>query len=742
MTTNKSNVDAAVMQEGSKPIFRVKSGGKTLSANLSNLSTGLPYRGHVDNFNGRIVNGWVLSTQTPTKPVCIDLFLFNTRMATIVPELSRDDISSAVGFPIKSGFTFSISDSVASSAHDVLTSLKNNTSKELVGDLEFVARIEGTEYVLPVPDKALKNFSLGNLREALNHAALAYYENNTVSVKLQIANNLDRLSEEKTSDHSVGIIAYYLPQFHPFDENSEWWGEGFTEWTNVASAKPLFDGHNQPRLPADLGFYDLRLDDAHKKQIELAKEYSIKGFCYYYYWFSGKTLMTLPIDRHLQLNYDLDFCLCWANENWSRRWDGSDHDVLLKQQHNFDSDVSFIKDCIKYFRSERYIKVDGAPFIQIYRVSLINNAREVIGRWKEIVKNEGFPDLHVCMVESFGLSNPYEYGCDSSCQFPPHGVNARQCNEKVSNLNHEFHGKIYDYDDVITSELARPKASHMQIRACMPSWDNTSRKGCAGNVFHNASPEKFEIWLNYLIANAHTNLPNALKFVFINAWNEWAEGAYLEPDAHNGKKYLQTVLNALSSQDALLPSMEVTSDISSRKVFDHLISTIKQLRVTNKVLTNLISKSSHLSLGRPKASFVEANQKHFTFTNDLELKWHFDRLNKNPVLPPGQILTLQRSQGMSLEGWAIEDGKKLGFCFVALKSKNKLYLATMMHRNPRPDVAATFDLSDKQAHYGFVFDASLDEVSSDLYTIEIVRPDDKVVNLARVLSTGRRILVG
>ena len=194
-------------------------------------------------------------------------------------------------------------------------------------------------------------------------------------------------------------IAIYLPQYHPVKENDEWWGKGFTEWTNVVKAKPLYDGHYQPHIPADLGFYDLRLEETRKAQAALAKEYGIHGFCYYHYWFNGKRILERPFQEVFDSGKpDFPFMLCWANENWTRVWDGSENEVLLKQNYNEEDDRAHIRSLIPYFKDKRYIKVDGKPFFIIYKSSDLPDIERTINVWREEAKLEGL-ELYICRME-------------------------------------------------------------------------------------------------------------------------------------------------------------------------------------------------------------------------------------------------------------------------------------------------------------------------------------------------------
>ncbi len=346
----------------------------------------------------------------------------------------------------------------------------------------------------------------------------------------------------------IRLIAFYLPQFHPIPENDAWWGKGFTEWTNVAKAVPYFPGHHQPQLPADLGFYDLRLPETREAQARLASEYGIHGFCYYYYWFAGRRILERPLQEVFESGKpDFPFCICWANENWSRRWDGSENEILLQQEHNLENDVAFIHDVIPLLKDPRYIRVNGAPIVLIYRLTLMDDPARTIRRWREICAEQGLERIHVCGVESFDIVDAPRYGCDASAAFPPHRIGVDAINDKIPGLAAEFTGQIMDYRDVVRQELSRSPPSHRLYPGVMVAWDNTARRGKAGKVFAHSTPDEYEHWLSAAIVQASDTLPEGERLVFINAWNEWAEGAHLEPDSRQGHQYLEATRRALEN---------------------------------------------------------------------------------------------------------------------------------------------------------------------------------------------------
>ena len=229
----------------------------------------------------------------------------------------------------------------------------------------------------------------------------------------------------------VRCIAFYLPQFHPIRENDDWWGTGFTEWTNVTRATPLFPGHYQPHLPADMGFYDLRLSEVREQQAALARQYGIHGFCYYHYWFAGRRLLEQPVEAvRASGRPDYPYCFCWANENWTRRWDGADNDILIAQDPNRTDDKRFITDLLPHLRDPRYIRVGGKALLIVYRVGLLPNAKRSAEIWRETARREGVGDLYICAAKTYDTSDPVYYGFDAIVEFPPHGTRIGQINDR------------------------------------------------------------------------------------------------------------------------------------------------------------------------------------------------------------------------------------------------------------------------------------------------------------------------
>lgn len=348
--------------------------------------------------------------------------------------------------------------------------------------------------------------------------------------------------------NDLRLIAFYLPQFHPIPENDEWWGPGFTEWTNVVKAQPNFIGHYQPHLPADLGFYDLRLPEVRERQAELARQYGIHGFCYHHYWFGGRRLLERPFNEVLTSGKpDLPFCICWANENWTRRWDGAEHEILLAQNHSDEDDRNFIQSLFPVFEDKRYIRINGKPLLIVYRANILPAPMRTAAIWREEMKRAGMGDVYVCAAETFGMSDPAPYGFDAVVEFPPHGMEGPEERERAPNMNPNFTGRLFDFPLAANSMIHRPTPNYKMFRTVVPSWDNTPRKQNNSYIFHHASPEAYEHWLGKAVEWTIRHYQGDERLVFINAWNEWGEGAHLEPDRRYGRRFLEATANVMKA---------------------------------------------------------------------------------------------------------------------------------------------------------------------------------------------------
>ena len=339
---------------------------------------------------------------------------------------------------------------------------------------------------------------------------------------------------------SVKVIAFYLPQFHPVPVNDAAWGRGFTDWTNVSKAVPQFLGHYQPHLPGELGFYDLRVPEVQRRQVELARLYGLHGFCFHFYWFGGMQVLERPLRQfHADKSLDFPYCICWANENWTRRWDGQDQEILLAQVHSPEEDLAFLEAISPFLTDPRYIRVDGRPLLIVYRAQLLPNAAATAARWRERCRQMGLPEPYLVAAQTFGLHDPTPLGFDGAVEFPPHNTLARDISDEVTLLNGEFRGHVYDYRALVASKVASYKGEAFPVfRSVCPGWDNEARRPGAGHVFFGSDPASYSRWLASACAVVAQHPNPDMRMVFVNAWNEWAEGAHLEPDRRYGYAHL------------------------------------------------------------------------------------------------------------------------------------------------------------------------------------------------------------
>ncbi len=363
--------------------------------------------------------------------------------------------------------------------------------------------------------------------------------------------------QARAAGNHLRFIAYYLPQYHPLAVNDATWGKGFTEWTNVTRGLPQYVGHYQPHLPADLGFYDLRIEEVMRDQIAMAKHHGVEGFCFHYYWFDGKKVMDHPLNTLVaNAALDVSFCICWANENWTRAWDGMESEVVLAQNYSPGSCLAFFDDVLPIIKDPRYITVDGKPLLIIYRPSLIPDIAKVVAAWRARATEAGLPGIWLVCAQTFGAFNPLPMGFDAAVEFPPHKINGR-----ISPIpapfplwNAKFTGGIWSYADAVSEAKTREKTPYPLYRCAFPSWDNEARRSERGHSFLDANPADFAEWLATCGSHARQTLPPASQFVFLNAWNEWAEGAHLEPDRHFGFAWLNKV-KAQAQQPHDLPAL-------------------------------------------------------------------------------------------------------------------------------------------------------------------------------------------
>jgi lipopolysaccharide biosynthesis protein len=350
---------------------------------------------------------------------------------------------------------------------------------------------------------------------------------------------------------AVRPIAFHLPQFHTTPENELWWGAGFTEWTNVVRARPSYAGHYQPHLPADLGYYDLRVPDTLERQARLARRYGIEGFCVYYYNFGSRRVLDTPLDV-LRANPSIPFrwCLCWANENWTKNWDGGDREILLEQSYDDATIASIIEDAAAHAADPRYLRVNGRPLFLVYRPLMLPDPPTFAAACRAGFVRAGLPGLHLVYVESMEAVDrgirPDDLGFDACVEFPPHG-RAVAADTSADIIKPGWSGYRYDYPETVRAFCRRDGVPYARYPAVFPSWDNTPRQPSFGTSFDGATPEAFRVYVEEKIAETRRFLMGDERLLFVNAWNEWAEGAHLEPDSGYGHRWLEALRDAMDA---------------------------------------------------------------------------------------------------------------------------------------------------------------------------------------------------
>ncbi len=392
-----------------------------------------------------------------------------------------------------------------------------------------------------------------------------FVHDNMPEETLDFVQFLEEKSKRKTSDfieisdddfrwekNDTKLIAWYLPQYYEIEVNNRYYGKGFTEWTNAAQAMPQFCGHYQPHIPYDVGYYNLTHIETLKRQVYLAKKYGIYGFCFHYYWFSGERIMEKPLDLFLEhMEIDMPFCINWANENWTCKWDGGNNEVIFSQHLSQGDDFNFMNDILPILKDKRYITIDQKPVLIIYRSDIFEQERfkELLAHFRETAVKNGLPGLYIMITTATRCRDDVrKWGADALVEFPPHRI-AEHSKQVIPKgyLNPNFRGRIYDMEDMIQKEAFMIEhESKTVMRGVMTSYDNTARRGLTdAGIFYGIEPLLYRKWLKTVMLESKTKHRREEDFVFINAWNEWAEGAHLEPDLKYGYAYLHATKEAL-----------------------------------------------------------------------------------------------------------------------------------------------------------------------------------------------------
>ncbi|PJK06044.1 hypothetical protein CO609_03730 [Lysobacteraceae bacterium NML91-0268] len=434
------------------------------------------------------------------------------------------------------------------------------------------------------------------------------------------------------------LVAFYLPQYHPLPENDAAWGTGYTEWRAVSRALPQFEGHVQPRLPGALGFYDLRLADVLRQQAALAKRYGISAFCSYFYWFHGRTVLETPL-RHWLHNPDIDFplCLCWANEPWTRTWDGSAENVLIAQAHDAEDDLAFIAHVADYLRDARYLRVDGKPILLVYRPGKLPDARATAERWRRWCRDNGIGEIYLAYTQSFERPDPRDISFDAAVEFPPNLAPATDLTTAHHALNPAYQGTLLDWRDLPAHYLGKAASPYPLHRAVNCGWDNEPRRPGRGRTWLHAAPRRYRDWLRAAITLSTNNSPEP-PLLFINAWNEWSEGAVLEPDSRLGHAWLAATAEALHPPPPKPARPCVLIHAYYPEVLEEMLHAVQQSGQQPRLVINTVPEKSE-AIGRILAGLGMQAEVHATENRGRDIL-PFLRL-ANQLLDEGEDVLLK-----------------------------------------------------------------------------------------------------
>jgi hypothetical protein len=385
------------------------------------------------------------------------------------------------------------------------------------------------------------------------------------------------------------VLAFYLPQFYRLPENDAWHGPGFTEWTVAARSEPLYAGHRQPHLPGELGFYDLRVPETRELQASLARSHGVSGFLYYHYWFHGRRMLERPFQEVLQSGApDFPFALCWANESWYRRWQGTSDEMLVEQEYSAEDDLEHIRWLIEAFRDPRYIKIHDRPLLTIYRPESLPEPKRTFDLWSEECARAGVQAPWLVMFETDdGGKDPAELGFDASAEFVPHGtfdlVRPRPTPPDADPTN-----SIFDYGEVAAGYRNRPEPDWTRYPCVATDWDNTPRRRTGeAMILDDSTPDGYAQWLRHAV-RSQSRAHGSDGIVFVNAWNEWAEGAHLEPDTHYGRAYLEKTREVLEELCGPIsphsPAEETSPPVAIEALYDNLYERFVRLQSSSSGL--------------------------------------------------------------------------------------------------------------------------------------------------------------
>lgn len=519
-------------------------------------------------------------------------------------------------------------------------------------------------------------------------------------------NEYESIEKIKVNEPKVRALAFYLPQFHTIPENDKAWGKGFTEWHNVSSAKPMFGGHYQPQIPSELGFYDLKLDETINNQAELARQYGIEGFSYWHYWFGGKMLLEKPLERLLELKeVDISYCIGWANESWSKRWDGGNKDLIQEQVYpGEEDDIQHFNYLLKFFNDSRYIKINKKPVFLIYRANLIPDIENKLSLWRELATKNGLDGIYLIAIKTIFEDSKNNWtikGFDAELIHHPNFSNILDYETLQKNLSERRTKKIpsnlftvnnvahlYDYENSVyyLKKHTDENFSDKSFSTVLCSWDNTPRVKKNATVLKNYSPSYFYKWFCLEIERIK-NRNSDEKVIFINAWNEWAEGMHLEPDNSYGHSFLEAAKCALYGLEYLEENKNYELFKETPLKLNALTSKIKNLTKKNNIneIENLCRATVVKSAKKYAIDYHSVQREIVNNTISILDQKELDSVKKQYL----EILLLQSD--LFLKKHQFNKAEKLVKFVLAEPSliKDKQYLADLFYKEGHSGIAAS-----------------------------------------------------
>ncbi len=500
---------------------------------VSRLPTEGTYEGHVDTITRQKATGWVWCPTAPHREIWVEALRGQRVIGRAQASEFRPDL---LGYKKGTGnYGFTILFEHFLSGDEVPTI-------RIAPDVDN--RLAGPDSLPPVTEAQQRSLKQSTLEGLLKD--YAFFTQAGPDFEDQQININGHLDPEARKLLPL-VFAFYLPQFHPIPENDIFWGKGFTEWRQLSRALPRFPGHYQPRTPRDLGFYTLGGEDILRQQARMALHAGIGAFCYYYYWFNGHRVLELPINTHLRSEVEMPFLLMWANENWTKTWDGLESNVLLQQDYRQEDEDPLLADLARHFNDPRYLRIAGRPLFIVYNMRQVPTPALTLDRWRRKWREKFQLEPLIFMAQAFDAIDPHAFGCDGAVEFPPHKLAVPHAGRATPDAySPEFSGRVIAYKDFVNTSTSEPDPQFPLIKTAVPSWDNDARRPNRGFVLEHASPKKYQDWLATLVEKALDQTIHGVPIVAVNAWNEWAEAAYLEPDVHFGSAYLNATARGIA----------------------------------------------------------------------------------------------------------------------------------------------------------------------------------------------------